>query len=43
MKGKLEINEVDLEAFKAATAESYDTYLSSQGDEYLKMVKAAAQ
>lgn len=39
MQGKLEINEVDLAAFKEATAESYDEYVDSQGDDYLKFVR----
>ena len=38
MKEKLEVNTVDLKAFQAATASSYDDYTSSQGDEYLKFV-----
>lgn len=42
MKGKLEINEVDLPAFQKATAKSYDDYTESQGDEYLLLVRAAA-
>ena len=43
MKSKLEINDVDLEAFKAATAESYDDYVSSQGEDYLLFVRNAAE
>ena len=43
MKGKLTINEVDLAAFQAATAKSYDSYTSSQGDDYLKIVRGAAK
>jgi tripartite ATP-independent transporter DctP family solute receptor len=43
MKGKLSINEVDLPAFQKATASAYDEYVSSQGDAYLKIVRAAAQ
>ncbi|MGB7184365.1 MAG: TRAP transporter substrate-binding protein [Burkholderiaceae bacterium] len=43
MKGKLAINEVDLPAFQKATASSYDDYVSSQGDEFLKMVRSAAK
>lgn len=41
MKGKLSINEVDLPAFQKATAPSYDDYVSSQGDDFLKLVRAA--
>ncbi len=40
MKGRLEINEVDLAAFKDATAESYDDYVESQGDEYLVIIRS---
>ena len=43
MKSKLEINEVDLDAFKAATAESYDDYVSGQGEEYLTFVRNAVE
>ncbi|WP_350334427.1 TRAP transporter substrate-binding protein [Coralliovum pocilloporae] len=42
MKDKLTINNVKLPAFQAATAASYDTYVESQGDEYLAIVRAAA-
>lgn len=41
MKGKLSINKVDLPAFQKATAPSYDDYVSSQGDDFLKLVRAA--
>ena len=41
MKSKLSINKVDLPAFQKATAPSYDDYVSSQGDEFLKLVRAA--
>lgn len=43
METKLSINEVDLKAFQAATSKSYDSYLSSQGDDWLKMVRGTAQ
>lgn len=43
MKGKLEINEVDLAAFQKATASAYDDYTSSQGDDFLKFVRDTAQ
>lgn len=43
MKSKLSINEVDLKSFQAATSKSYDNYLSSQGDDWLKFVREAAQ
>lgn len=33
-----EINEVDLHAFQKATSASYDSYVSSQGDDYLGFV-----
>ena len=41
MKGKLSINEVDLPAFQKATAPSYDDYISSQGEDFLKFVREA--
>ncbi|MEO0618663.1 MAG: TRAP transporter substrate-binding protein [Pseudomonadota bacterium] len=43
MKSKMEINTVDLAAFQKATASSYDDYVASQGDDYLKLVRAAAK
>ncbi|SNZ21176.1 TRAP transporter substrate-binding protein [Cohaesibacter gelatinilyticus] len=43
MKGKLKINDVDLDAFKKATAKSYDTYVKSQGDDYLTIIRNAAK
>ena len=43
MKSKLEINEVDLAAFKKATAESYDAYVKSQGEDYLTIIRDAAK
>ncbi len=43
MQGKLAINQVDLRAFKKATASSYEDYISSQGDEYLKIIRGAAE
>lgn len=43
MTSKMEINDVDLPAFQKATASSYDDYTSSQGDEYLKLIRAAAK
>lgn len=42
MKSKLSINEVDLAAFQKATAKSYDDYVASEGDDWLKLVRAAA-
>ncbi len=42
MKGKLSINEVDLEAFQKATAASYDDYSGKHGSDYLDMVRAAS-
>ena len=42
MKSLLEINEVNLSEFQEATASSYDDYVTSQGDEYLKLVRAVA-
>ena len=35
------INEVDLAAFQAATKDVYETYKSSQGDAWIKLVEAA--
>ena len=43
MKSKLEINKVDLPAFQKATASSYDSYIDSEGDEYLKIIRGAAK
>ena len=43
MTTKMEINDVDLAAFQKATASSYDDYTSSQGDDYLKLIRAAAK
>ena len=43
MKGKLEINKVDLPAFQKATEASYDSYSESQGDEYLTIIRSAAE
>ena len=43
MKTKLKINGVDLPAFQKATAESYDDYVDSQGDEYLTIIRSAAE
>ncbi len=43
MKGLLSVNEVDLDAFQKATASAYDDYTSSQGDEYLTIIRGAAK
>lgn len=43
MKDKLEINEVDLKAFKEATSASYDSYVEGQGDDYLVFVRDTAE
>lgn len=40
MKSKLNINDVNLAKFQAATASSYDDYIKSQGDDYLQIIKA---
>jgi len=42
MKTKLAVNDVDLPAFQKATAKSYDDYVKSQGDDWLKIVRATA-
>ena len=42
MKSLLVINEVNLAEFQEATASSYDNYVESQGDEYLKLVRKVA-
>lgn len=42
MRARLAINEVDLKAFQRATAESYEAYVTSEGDGWLKIVRAAA-
>lgn len=41
MKSSLAINEIDLAAFKKATAASFTTYKQTQGDDFLKLVEAA--
>ena len=41
MKKNVEINEVDLEAFKKATAASYGDYIASQGEAWLKLIEGA--
>lgn len=41
MKSKLAINEIDLKAFKQATAASFANYRQTQGDDFLKLVEAA--
>jgi tripartite ATP-independent transporter DctP family solute receptor len=39
MKNHVKINDVDLKAFQAATSKSYDNYVDSQGDDWLKLVE----
>ncbi|WP_417782295.1 TRAP transporter substrate-binding protein [Terasakiella pusilla] len=39
MKQFVEINDVDLNAFQDATRSSYDDYIKSQGDDWLKLVE----
>lgn len=41
MKGKTEINEVDLDSFQQATRKSYDTYIKSQGQDWLDLINAS--
>ncbi|MCG8509234.1 MAG: TRAP transporter substrate-binding protein [Rhodospirillales bacterium] len=41
MKQQVGINDVDLKAFQTATRKSYDDYVSSQGDDWLKLVESA--
>ena len=41
MRKLSDINEVDLAAFQAATKDVYETYKSSQGDAWIKLVEAA--
>ncbi len=41
MKQHVSINTVDLQAFQAATQASYDEYVKSQGEDWLKLVKDA--
>ena len=43
MQDKLKVNGVDLPAFQKATAESYDNYIDSQGDEYLTIIRSAVE
>jgi tripartite ATP-independent transporter DctP family solute receptor len=40
MKNHVKINDIDLKAFQAATSKSYDNYVDSQGDDWLKLVEA---
>jgi len=42
MQSKLEVNDVNLPAFQSATQSSYDDYISSQGEDYLKFVRDTA-
>ena len=42
MKSRVAINQVDLPAFQKATARSYDDYVAAEGDDWLKLVRAAA-
>ena len=42
MKSKLSINKVDLAKFQKVTAKSYDNYIASQGDDWLKIVRKTA-
>ncbi len=41
MKNHVKINDIDLKAFQAATSKSYDNYVNSQGDDWLKLVEIA--
>ena len=43
MQSKLEVNDIDLAAFQSATQSSYDDYISSQGEDYLKFVRDTAK
>ena len=40
MKNHVKINDIDLKAFQTATSKSYDNYVGSQGDDWLKLVEA---
>ena len=41
MRSNLSVNDVDLQAFQKATEKSYSDYTSSQGNDWLDMVRAA--
>lgn len=41
MRAKLAVNETDQPAFQKATAASYDNYVGSQGDDWLRIVRGA--
>ncbi len=43
MQSLLSVNTVDLAAFQKATAPAYDEYISSQGTEYLDIIRGAAE
>ncbi len=43
MRGLLEVNDVDLPAFQAATASSYDDYVAKHGDAFLTIIRGAAE
>lgn len=40
MKKHVGINKIDLKAFQAATRKSYDNYIASQGNDWMKLVEA---
>lgn len=41
MKSKVKVNAVDLPAFQKATQATYDSYVKSQGDDWIKLINAA--
>jgi TRAP-type transport system periplasmic protein len=41
MKAKVKVNEVDIPAFRKATQATYDSYVKSQGDDWIKLINAA--
>lgn len=41
MASLVKVNDVDLVAFQAATAKTYDTYIKSQGSDWIGLIKAA--
>jgi len=43
MRDLLEVNDVDLPAFQAATASSYEDYVGKHGDAFLMIIRGAAE
>ena len=41
IKTKVKVNDVDIPAFRKATQATYDSYIKSQGDDWIKLINAA--